>query len=91
MFRGADAMLITKTDLLAVLDDFDPARAEGHVRRLANPAPILKLSARKGEGMETWLAWLLGQLEAQRARVAAGQTQRPTIQPEGVRLHTETA
>ncbi len=25
MFRAADAMLLTKTDLLAVLDDFDPA------------------------------------------------------------------
>jgi hydrogenase nickel incorporation protein HypB len=91
MFRGADAVLLTKTDLLAVLDDFDPAKAESHVRKLANPAPILRLSARKGEGMDTWLAWLLGQLDAQRARVAAGQTQRPAIQPEGVRLHTETA
>ncbi len=28
MFRAADLMLITKTDLLAVLDDFDPDRAE---------------------------------------------------------------
>jgi hydrogenase nickel incorporation protein HypB len=91
MFRGADAVLITKTDLLAVLDDFDPAKAERHVRDLANPAPILRLSARKGDGMPAWLAWLLGQLDAQRARVAAGETRRPAIQPEGARLHTETA
>ncbi|HEX8978341.1 MAG TPA: hydrogenase nickel incorporation protein HypB [Parasulfuritortus sp.] len=91
MFRGADAVLITKTDLLAVLDDFDPAKAERHVRELANPAPILRLSARKGEGMTAWLAWLFGQLAEQRRRVQAGETQRPVIQPEGARLHTELA
>ncbi|MEW5892849.1 MAG: hydrogenase nickel incorporation protein HypB [Pseudomonadota bacterium] len=88
MFRAADAMLISKTDLLAVLDDFDPARAEAHLRDLANPAPVFRLSAKKGEGMTTWLAWLREQLAAQRARVAQGQTRLPKIQPDGVRLHT---
>ncbi len=91
MFRGADAVLLTKTDLLAVLDDFDPDKAERHIRNLANPAPILRLSARKGEGMTAWLAWLQGQLGEQRRRLKAGQTQRPSIQPEGARLHSETA
>jgi len=91
MFRGADAMLLTKTDLLAVLDDFDPAKAERHLRELANPAPVMRLSARKGDGMETWLAWLRGQLAAQRERAAQGETRRPAIQPDGARLHTQTA
>jgi len=88
MFRAADAMLISKTDLLAVLDDFDPARAEAHLRELANPAPVFRLSAKKGDGMTTWLTWLREQLAAQRARVAQGQTRLPNIQPDGVRLHT---
>jgi hydrogenase nickel incorporation protein HypB len=87
MFRGADAMLITKTDLLAVLDDFDPAKAERHLRELANPAPVIRLSARKGEGMAAWLAWLRDQLAAQRERAQKGETRRPAIQPDGVRMH----
>ncbi len=73
MFRAADAMLLTKTDLLAVLDDFDPDRAERHLRELANPAPVLPLSARKGEGMAEWIGWLRQQLAAQRERAQKGE------------------
>ena len=91
MFRAADAMLLTKTDLLAVLDDFDPDKAEAHLRQLANPAPVLRLSARKGMGMDAWLAWLRAELAAQRARVKTGRTRRPAIQPDGVQLHRATA
>jgi hydrogenase nickel incorporation protein HypB len=87
MFRAADAMLLTKTDLLAVLDDFDPAKAESHLRKLANPAPVIRLSARKGQGMEGWFNWLREQLAAQRARVAIGQSRRPAIQADGARMH----
>ena len=87
MFRAADAMLLTKTDLLAVLDDFEPAKAEGHLRNLANPAPVFQVSARKGLGMENWLDWLREQLVVQRARVAAGESRRPAIQGVGVALH----
>jgi hydrogenase nickel incorporation protein HypB len=46
MFRAADLVLLTKTDLLAGLDDFDPDRAERHLRELASPAPFVQLSAR---------------------------------------------
>ncbi len=88
MFRAADAMLVTKTDLLAVLDDFDPAKAAAHLRNLASEAPVMQLSARKGLGMEAWLDWLREQLAAQRARVAIGQSRRPAIQADGQRLHS---
>jgi hydrogenase nickel incorporation protein HypB len=64
MFRAADVMLLTKIDLLAVLDDFDPQCAEQHLRQLASSAPMFSLSARKGAGMETWLAWLRSQIRA---------------------------
>src|SRR5512135_1396826 len=69
MFRAADLLLLSKTDLLAVLDDFDPAAAEAHFRELANPAPVLPISARKGEGMEAWLHWLRQTLRVHRARL----------------------
>ena len=87
MFRAADLMLVTKVDLLAVLDDFDPASAEGHLRNLASEAPALRLSARKGEGMTAWLDWLRGEVAAQRERVANHQTARPAVQPDGPRMH----
>lgn len=63
MFRASDLVLITKSDLLAVLDDFDPAYAENCLRQLASTAPLLELSARKGDGMDAWLAWLQGELD----------------------------
>ena len=71
MFRAADLVLITKADLLPVLEDFDPAYAENCVRQLANPAPILTVSARKGGGMDAWLDWLRDRLDDVRAQEAA--------------------
>ena len=71
MFRAADLVLITKSDLLAVLDDFDPAYAETCLRQLASTAPLMNLSARKGDGMEAWLDWLRAQLVAVRSQDAA--------------------
>ncbi len=62
MFRASDLVLITKSDLLAVLDDFDPQYAEKCLRQLANTAPMMEISARKGDGMDNWLAWLRTEL-----------------------------
>jgi hydrogenase nickel incorporation protein HypB len=67
MFRAADAVLLTKTDLLPHLDDFDPRRAERCLRELASAAPLLPVSARRGAGLETWCAWLRRELAARRA------------------------
>ncbi len=58
MFRAADLVLLTKSDLLQVLDDFDPDEALRCLQQLANPAPMLKLSAKSGDGMQDWLSWI---------------------------------
>jgi len=87
MFRAADLMLLTKTDLLEVLDDFDTGRAETHLRELASDAPVFELSARRGSGLESWLGWLDQQLEEQRDRVKKGDSRKPVIQPDGVAEH----
>ena len=87
MFRAADMMLISKSDIIDVLGDFDPARAERYLRELANPAPVIRLSARSGDGMTAWTDWLIESLEDLRERVARGETIRPAIQPEGASLH----
>jgi hydrogenase nickel incorporation protein HypB len=89
MFRAADLVLLTKTDLLPVLDDFDPAHAENCLRNLANPAPALRLSAKNHDGLDAWFDWLRREYLAQRQRALHGQSLRPAIQPDGVRLHTE--
>jgi hydrogenase nickel incorporation protein HypB len=89
MFRAADLVLLTKTDLLPVMDDFDPARAEASLRQLANPAPALRLSAKKKHGLGAWFDWLRQEVAQQRERAKQGQTLRPAIQPDGARLHTE--
>lgn len=82
MFRASDLMLLTKTDLLPVLDDFDPRRAEGHLRALASGAPVIELSARRGIGLEHWLEWLQSE---RAARVARGAGQRDGRSTDGVR------
>ncbi|MEY3219570.1 MAG: hypothetical protein RIT27_927 [Pseudomonadota bacterium] len=67
MFRSADLLLITKTDLLEILEDFVPNNAEQHLRNLANDAPLFQVSAKTNEGFENWLNWLKEQLNNYRA------------------------
>ena len=87
MFRAADLMLLTKTDLLDVLDDFDTSKAEHNLRQLASVAPVFNLSARRGDGVSTWINWLKQQYQAQLERVENGESLKPAIQPDGVQLH----
>ena len=73
MFRAADLVVISKADLLDVLGDFDPDYAEGCLRQLASSAPVARVSARNGDGMDAWLDWLRERLAALRGEdVAAG-------------------
>ena len=59
MFRAADLLAITKTDLTEAVGDFQILRALRHFRHLANPAPMLEISARTGDGMAGWIEWLM--------------------------------
>ncbi len=68
MFRAADLVVLSKSDLLPYLDDFDPGAAQAAVRALANDSPVLTLSARRGDGMENWLHWVQSELGRFRAR-----------------------
>ena len=58
MFRAADAVLISKADLLPVLDDFDPKYAERCLRELASEAPLIEVSSKSGSGMSEWIQFL---------------------------------
>ena len=79
IFRAADLVLLTKGDFLQVVDDFDPAKAERHVRELANAAAVMTLSVRRPDSLRPWLAWLRGQV----ARRQAGESLKPRMQQQG--------
>ena len=57
MFRSADLVLVTKTDLLPYLD-FDLARCTADLAKISPGATVLPISARAGEGIEAWFDWL---------------------------------
>ena len=57
MFRAAKLMLLNKCDLLPYLD-FDVEQAQANARMVNPGIEIILLSAKTGEGMDQWLAWL---------------------------------
>ncbi len=59
MFAAADLMIINKIDLLPYVD-FDLARCGEYARRVNPQIEVLPLSARQGDGMTAWLAWIEG-------------------------------
>jgi hydrogenase nickel incorporation protein HypB len=87
MFRAADLLLLTKTDLLGVIDDFDPQAAIGHFRALANPAPVLQVSARRSVSLAPWIGWL----DTQLGRHRSGERLRPQMQSDKRALHAHAS
>ena len=57
MFHAADLLLLNKIDLLPYLD-FDVEQCIGYARRVNPDIQVLQVSARSGEGLEAWYAWL---------------------------------
>jgi hydrogenase nickel incorporation protein HypB len=57
MFRRADLVLVSKTDLLPYLD-FDLARCTADLAAISPAATVLPLSARSGDGTGRWYGWL---------------------------------
>ena len=57
MFSAATPIILNKTDLLPHLD-FSVEQAIANVRRVNPDATMLQISARTGEGFQTWHDWL---------------------------------
>lgn len=57
MFRTSDICIINKTDLLPYVD-FDIDKAKENALRVNHHLEIFELSAKSGEGMDEWYAWL---------------------------------
>jgi hydrogenase nickel incorporation protein HypB len=63
MFAAARLVLVNKIDLLPYVDA-DVAVLTANARRVNPAVEVLALSARSGEGMDRWLAWLDARLPA---------------------------
>ena len=59
MFRSSDQTLITKTDLLPYIDEFDMARARRNIAAICGDQPLFEVSAKNGQGVEQWIDWLV--------------------------------
>ncbi len=57
MFRAADVMILSKSDLLPHLE-FDAARCVEYARRINPKLEVIELSATRGSGLDYWYAWL---------------------------------
>lgn len=63
MFREADCVLITKTDLLPYLP-VDIERIEAHIRAVNPRCQVIRVSASSGEGLAAWHGWVRQQQAA---------------------------
>jgi hydrogenase nickel incorporation protein HypB len=83
LFQQADVILITKIDLLHVVD-FDRRQVAADLGRINTRAPVFEVSSRTGEGFGAWVNWLISSLPG-----TAGNA--PTVRPREVHAPVETA
>src|ERR1700678_591924 len=58
IFRASDLVILSKVDLLDVMDDFNPARAAASLRALGGDMPMIHSAARRAPVLGPWLDWL---------------------------------
>jgi len=63
LFQLADAILLTKVDLLEVLE-YNIGRVRDDLSRINTRAPLIELSSHSGQGLTEWLTWLRDQYAA---------------------------
>ncbi len=71
MFRACELVVINKVDLLQYLD-FDVDRLEANIKQVNHDATVMRVSAKTGEGVDEFRAWL----KALPARIAAEEAAR---------------
>ena len=62
IFHNLDAVIVTKTDLTPYID-YDLEEFKTAIRTINRDAPILPISATKGDGMDAVCDWLLAKLQ----------------------------
>ena len=66
LFQAADMILLTKIDLLGVLE-YDTGRVRDDLRCINTAAPLLEVCSVDGRGVNEWLEWLGQRRSAQKA------------------------
>ena len=61
MFREANCLLITKTDLVPYLDT-NLSQIEANIRQVNPHVTIISVSAKTGEGLDAWFTWVQSQV-----------------------------
>ncbi len=74
MFTAARLAILNKTDL-APYCDADLDAYEANLRRVNPAIEVLRVSARTGEGLDIWIAWLRAQAGIKALRAKSAQTQ----------------
>jgi hydrogenase nickel incorporation protein HypB len=72
MFCKADLVLLTKTDLLPQLPDVDVAAIEYNLTLVMPRPAMLRVSAKSGQGIDSWIQWLRGHANHRLAPCATG-------------------
>lgn len=73
LFQPADVILLTKVDLVGVLD-YQRGKVYEDLSRINSRAPLIELSPTTGQGMDRWLGWLKRQRDER-----AGQSARESV------------
>jgi hydrogenase nickel incorporation protein HypB len=79
IFRASDLVVLSKTDLLPVLDDFLPSRALDALRGLGVSTPMIHTAARKNASIDPWIDWLETQLKSKGFKAAADENVAPAL------------
>ena len=66
IFQISEALILNKYDTLPVFD-FDEEAFEHSIARLNPKAPLFKIAATKGEGVDQWAAWLRTRIDEVKA------------------------
>ena len=77
VFRAADLVLLTKTDLLETTPQFDDLRLHRNLRSIGCEAPVIGLSNLRGTGIDVFCEWLRAKEALQSLNVASR-----TIEPQ---------
>ncbi|MCL2818750.1 MAG: hydrogenase nickel incorporation protein HypB [Actinomycetia bacterium] len=69
IFQISEAVILNKYDTLPVFD-FDEEAFEGQLATLNPKAPLFKMAATRGAGVEPWTEWLRSRIEEQRSAIS---------------------